>query len=143
MEMMQEVAMSDAATFVADHARAILVTRRRDGGLQASPVRVLVDGGGALVAITRGATAKARNLVRDPRFTLCSISDGWAGSWMTIEGTAEVHALPGALAGLRDFYLQRDGSVPSDEEFQATMAREGRVLIEFTVERSTPLPTPA
>ena len=135
--------MSDAATFVADHARAILVTRRRDGGLQASPVRILVDAGGALVAITRGATAKARNLVRDPRFTLCSISDGWAGPWMTIEGTAEVHPLPGALARLRDFYLQRDGSVPSDEEFQATMEREGRVLIEFTVERSTPPPAPA
>jgi PPOX class probable F420-dependent enzyme len=132
--------MSDAATFVADHARAILVTRRRDGGLQASPVRVLVDNGGAIVAITRGASAKARNLVRDPRFTLCSISDGWAGPWMTIEGTAEVHVLPGNLERLRAFYVQRDGSVPSADEFQATMEREGRVLIEFTVERSTPLP---
>ena len=132
--------MSDAATFVADHARAILVTRRRDGGLQASPVRVLVDNAGAIVAITRGASAKARNLVRDPRFTLCSISDGWAGPWMTIEGTAEVHALPGNLVRLRDFYAKRDGSLPPDDEFQATMEREGRVLIEFTVERSTPLP---
>jgi hypothetical protein len=92
------------------------------------------------VAITRKATAKARNLTRDPRFTLCSISDGWSGPWMTIEGTAEVHALPGALARLHDFYAQRDGSVPPDAEFQATMEREGRVLIEFTVERSTPPP---
>jgi PPOX class probable F420-dependent enzyme len=132
--------MSDAATFVADHARAILVTRRRDGGLQASPVRVLVDDSGALVSITRGASAKARNLGRDPRFTLCSISDGWAGPWMTIEGTAEVHALPGNLARLREFYAKRDGSLPPDDEFQATMELEGRVLIEFTVERSTPLP---
>jgi PPOX class probable F420-dependent enzyme len=132
--------MSDATEFVADHARAILVTRRRDGGLQASPVRVLVDSSGALVAITRGATAKARNLIRDPRFTLCSISDGWSGPWMTIEGTAQVHVLPGALGRLRDFYAQRDGSVPPDDEFKATMEREGRVLIEFTVERSTPPP---
>jgi PPOX class probable F420-dependent enzyme len=132
--------MSDAAGFVADHNRAVLVTRRRDGGLQASPVRVLVDSAGAIVAITRGASAKARNLVRDPRFTLCSISDGWAGPWMTIEGTAEVHVLPGNLDRLREFYVQRDGSVPPDAEFIATMEREGRVLIEFTVERSTPLP---
>jgi PPOX class probable F420-dependent enzyme len=131
--------MSDAATFVADHNRAILVTRRRDGGLQASPVRVLVDAAGAIVSITRGASAKARNLARDPRFTLCAISDGWAGPWMTIEGTAEVHVLPGNLGRLRDFYARRDGSVPPDDEFQATMEREGRVLIEFTVERSTPL----
>jgi PPOX class probable F420-dependent enzyme len=132
--------MSDAAKFVADHARAILVTRRRDGGLQASPLRVLVDSSDALVAITRGATAKARNLSRDPRFTLCSISDGWAGPWMTLEGTAEVHVLPGALARLRDFYTQRDGSVPPEAEFAATMETQGRVLIEFTVERSTPPP---
>jgi PPOX class probable F420-dependent enzyme len=131
--------MSDAASFVADHNRAILVTRRRDGGLQASPVRVLVDSEGALVSITRGASAKARNLSRDPRFTLCAISDGWAGPWMTIEGTAQVHVLPGNLGRLRDFYAQRDGSVPPDDEFQATMEREGRVLVEFTVERSTPL----
>jgi PPOX class probable F420-dependent enzyme len=134
--------MSDAATFVADHARSVLVTRRRDGGLQASPVRVLVDSSGALVAITRAATAKARNLIRDPRFTLCSISDGWTGPWMTIEGSAEVHELPGALDRLRDFYAQRDGSLPPDDEFRATMEREGRVLIEFTVERSTPPPPP-
>jgi PPOX class probable F420-dependent enzyme len=132
--------MSDAATFVADHPRAILVTRRRDGGLQASPVRVLVNGSGALVVSTRGPAAKARNLRRDPRFTLCSISDGWSGPWMTIEGAAHVHELPGALARLRDFYLQRDGSVPPADEFEATMVREQRVLIELTVERSTPLP---
>jgi hypothetical protein len=59
---------------------------------------------------------------------------------MTIEGTAQVQVLPGALGRLRDFYAQRDGSVSPDDEFKATMEREGRVLIEFTVERSTPPP---
>ncbi len=80
--------MSAAEDFVAEHPRSILITHRKDGGLQASPVRVMVDAEGVLVATTRAATAKAKNLARDPRFTICSISDGWSGPWMTIEGTA-------------------------------------------------------
>ena len=134
--------MSDAVTFVAEHPRSILVTRRRDGGLQASPVRVMVDANGALVASTRAPTAKARNLARDARFTLCSISDGWSGPWMTIEGTVEVLRLPEALDRLHDFFAMRDGGIANEEEFRATMEREERVLLEFRVDRWTPLPAP-
>jgi hypothetical protein len=102
----------------------------------------MVDADGALVATTRATTAKARNLARDPRFTLCSISDGWSGPWMTIDGTVEVLRLPHALDRLRDFFAMRDGAIASEEEFRATMEREQRVLLEFAVERSTPLPAP-
>jgi PPOX class probable F420-dependent enzyme len=130
--------MSATTDFVAEHPRSILITHRRDGGLQASPVRVMVDQDGVIVATTRAATAKAKNLTRDPRFTLCVISDGWSGPWMTIEGTAAVHHLPEALDKLRAFYLGRDGSLPPDDEFNATMEREGRVMLSFAVERTTP-----
>lgn len=135
--------MSAATDFVADHPRSILITHRRDGGLQASPVRVMVDEDGVIVATTRAATAKAKNLMRGARFTLCVISDGWSGPWMTIEGTASVHHLPEALDQLRAFYLQRDGSLPPADDFAATMAREGRVMLNFAVERTTPPTTTA
>lgn len=135
--------MSAATDFVAEHPRSILITHRRDGGLQASPVRVMVDKDGVIVATTRAATAKAKNLSRDPRFTLCVISDGWSGPWMTIEGSASVHHLPEALDELRAFYFQRDGALPPDDEFAATMSREGRVILSFAVERSTPPPQTA
>lgn len=131
--------MSVAEDFVAEHPRSILITYRKDGGLQASPVRVMLDEKGAIVATTRAATAKAKNLSRDPRFTLCAISDGWSGPWMTMEGTASVYPLPGALDRLRAFYQQRDGSIPPDDEFRQTMETEGRVIIEFSVVRHTPV----
>jgi PPOX class probable F420-dependent enzyme len=132
--------MDDAASFVADHPRSVLVTRRRDGGLQASPVRVMLDEEGRITATTRAATAKAKNLARDRRFTLCVLNDNWSGGWMTIEGQAGIVRLPAALPLLRGFYEQRDGKIAPAAEFEATMVREGRVMLVFSVERTTPLP---
>lgn len=132
--------MSQVTDYVASNPRAILVTRRRDGGLQASPIRVLVDDGGAIVASTRAATAKARNLTRDPRFTLCVITEKWSGAWMTLEGEATVHHMPEALPRLRAFAIQRDGSIPDEDGFAETAQQEGRVLLEFRVERSVTPP---
>lgn len=132
--------MSLATDFVSEHARAILVTRRRDGGLQASPIRVLIDASGDIVAVTRAPTAKARNLARDDRFTLCVISDGWSGAWMTIEGRVAIERLPDALPALRAFYLQRDGSVLPEAEFADKMASEERVVFRFSPERTSAPP---
>ena len=129
----------EAEQFVTGHPRSILITRRRDGGLQASPVRVLVDSDGRITATTRATTAKARNLSRDPRVTLCVIDEAWSGPWMTIEGRAEVLRLPEALPVLAEFFEQRDGTLPAPEEFRATMEREERVILRISVERSTPV----
>lgn len=122
--------------FVAHHHQAVLVTHRRDDGLQTSPVRVLVDASGSIVACTRVATAKAKNLRRDPRFALCVFSEGWSGPWITIEGRADLIELPDALEPLRAFYLQRDGAIGDDAEFDKTMADEGRLIIRFQVDRA-------
>jgi len=127
---------------VSDHARSVLVTRRADGGLQASPVRVMLDHNERITASTRAATAKVKNLARDPRFTLCVLDNNWSGPWMTMEGTAEIVRLPDALPLLREFYENRDGPLASVEEWEKTMAAEGRVLLLFSVERSTPLAAP-
>jgi PPOX class probable F420-dependent enzyme len=129
--------MSDAAAFVANHPRAVLVTRRRDGGLQASPIRVQRDAEGRIVASTRTSTAKARNAARDPEVALCVLDSGWSGPWMTIEGTAELVHLPDALPMLAAFYRQRDGEIGDDESFAAKMAGEGRVLLIVHPTRNT------
>ena len=122
--------MSPAADeFVARHPRSVLITHRGDGGLQASPVRVLRDDDGRIVATSRATTAKVRNIARDPRVALCVLDDAWQGPWMTIEGEAEILGMPGALSQLAAFYRQRDGSLPEAAEFQATMEAEERVLL--------------
>jgi len=126
-----------AASFVADNPQSVLVTRRRDGGLQASPVRVLVDSTGMIVACTRESTAKAKNLARDSRFALCVTSKDWVGPWVTLEGTAELIYLPEARQVLKEFYIQRDGSIVDDTEFFAKMKEQGRLLIRFHVDRTS------
>ena len=125
-----------AENFLAAHHQSTLITHRRDGGLQASPVRVLVDRADRIVACSREGTAKAVNLARDPRFALCVTTANWVGPWMTIEGTAELVRLPDALGELYDFYLQRDGSVAPDDEFLAMMENERRLIVRFQVERT-------
>jgi PPOX class probable F420-dependent enzyme len=83
------VGPDDAREFVTSNHRAVLITRRSGGGLQASPVLIGVDGQGKLVISTREGAYKTRNLRRDPSAVLCVFSDGFFGRWMQIEGTAQ------------------------------------------------------
>jgi len=129
--------MGGPESFVSNNPQATLITRRRDGGVQASPVRVLVDSRGKIVACTRENTAKARNLARDSRFALCITTKEWVGPWITLEGVAELVHLPNAKATLKEFYLQRDGVVEDDSEFFDKMEREGRLVIRFHVDRTS------
>ena len=131
----------EAEAFVADHPRSVMITRRRDDGLQASPVRVLLDGDGQITAVTSAKNAKALNLARDPRVTICVIDTEWSGPWMTIEGRAEIVRLPEALPALAAFYEQRDGIAAPADEFAARMESEQRVLLRITAERATPPPS--
>jgi hypothetical protein len=73
------VTPDEARAFIADHHRAVMVTRRGSGGLQTSPVTVGVDDDGMVVVSSRETAYKVRNLRRDPRVALCVLSDGFFG----------------------------------------------------------------
>src|SRR6266496_1213547 len=60
-----------AQQFLREHENAVLVTWRRDGRLQMSPVAAGVDGAGRAIISSQEITAKVRNLRRDPRAALC------------------------------------------------------------------------
>ena len=126
---------ANVSKFVAENPQSVLVTHRLDGGLQASPVRALVDSAGRIVACTRSVTAKAKNLGRDPRFALCVMTSAWQGPWITFEGTAELVTLPAALGALQEFYQQRDGKILPTEEFAELMHSEARLVVRFEIER--------
>lgn len=136
--MVDETMSARAAAFVDGHPWCVLVTHRRDGGMQASPIRAWLDDDGRIVASSREVTAKARNLTRDPRFALCSVSPTWHGDWMTAEGEAEIVRQPEAMPLLRAFYEKRDGSIGSKDEFEARMVEEQRLIVYYNVERCTP-----
>jgi PPOX class probable F420-dependent enzyme len=132
------VTRDEARAFVASNHRAVLVTRRSGGGLQTSPVLVGVDGDGRVVLSTREPAYKTRNLRRDPSATLCVFNDGFFGTWLQIDGTAEIVSLPEAMEPLVDYYRRISGEHPDWDEYRQAMRDQRRVLIRVTIDHAGP-----
>jgi PPOX class probable F420-dependent enzyme len=114
--------------------RSVLVTRRKDGGLQSSPMACVADDDGYVLTATRAANAKTKNLVRDPRITMCLFTDQWPGPWMHVEGEVEITRLPEAMPLLQAYYARR-GQDTTTEEFRQRMLHENRVLLRIKPQR--------
>jgi PPOX class probable F420-dependent enzyme len=128
----------DAREFITGHHRAILATQRADGRPQLSPVLCAVDDEGRVVISTRETAVKTRNLRRNPRASLCVLSDGFFGQWVQVEGTAEIVSLPAAMDGLVDYYRRTAGEHSDWADYRAAMERERRVLVRVPIERAGP-----
>jgi PPOX class probable F420-dependent enzyme len=127
--------------FIRPRHRVILVTRRRDGSAQLSPVSAGVDDGGRLVVSTYPERAKVRNLRRNPAAAAMVLSDDWNGAWVQIDGTAEVIDLPDALGPLEAYYRSIAGEHPDWAEYREAMVRQGKCLVRLTIERWGPIAT--
>jgi PPOX class probable F420-dependent enzyme len=114
--------------------RAVLVTRRKDGGLQSSPMSVVADDDGNILTATRARNAKTYNLARDPRATLCLFAERWPGPWAHVDGDVQIERLPEAMPLLADYYRRR-GQDTTTEAFRERMLTENRVLIRIKPQR--------
>ncbi len=131
--------LSEARRFLAVHHNGVLATRKRDGGLQMSPVTVGVDDGGRAVVSSRETAYKTRNLRRDSRASLCVFADSFHGSvWIQINGTAQIVSLPEAMAPLVDFQRRVKGGHPDWDEYRRTMERQRRVVIRVAIDTVGP-----
>jgi PPOX class probable F420-dependent enzyme len=122
----------EARDFVAGNHRAVLVTRRRNGGLQTSPVTVGADDEGIVIS-SRQTAYKTRNIRRDPNVTLCVFTDAFFGPWIQIEGRAELVSLPEAMDGLVEYYRRIRGEHPDWDEYRRAMEADDRVLIRVSI----------
>jgi PPOX class probable F420-dependent enzyme len=127
-----------AREFIRANHRAILATRRQEGGIQMSPVLAGVDGEGRVIISTRETAFKTRLLRRDPRVSLCVQNDTFFGAWIQIDGTTEVLSLPEALEPLVDYYRRTNGEHPDWDDYRAAMSREQRVLVRITITHAGP-----
>lgn len=127
--------------FVRPRHRLILATTRSDGRPQVSPVSGGVDDAGRIVISTYPDRAKARNAERDPRVSVCVLSDEWDGPWLQVDGTAEVLHLPEAEDALVDYYRCIAGEHPDWDEYRHAMRLQGKSLIRVTPERWGPVAT--
>ncbi len=127
-----------AVSFLSGHPRAVLATTRADGRPQLSPIVAAVDDEGRVLISTRETAVKAKNLTRDPRASLCVISDGFFGEWIQAEGTAELIHLPDAMPILEDYYRRLSGEHPDWDDYREAMQSERRLIVRITISRAGP-----
>ncbi|MCR6494052.1 PPOX class F420-dependent oxidoreductase [Cellulomonas sp. P24] len=127
--------------FTRNRHRMLLMTTRRDGRPQASPVTGGVDTDGRIVISTYPGRAKTLNIERDPRVSVCVLSDEWDGPWIQVDGDAEVLHVPEAVDGLVDYYRCIAGEHPDWDEYRAAMLVQGKSLIRVTPTRWGPVAT--
>jgi PPOX class probable F420-dependent enzyme len=130
--------LDEARQFLRENHRAILATFRADGRPQLSPVAVAVDAEGRAVVSSRETAFKVKNLRRDPRASVCVVTDTWYGGWLQADGTASVVSLPEAMELLVDYYRSVAGEHPDWDDYRAAMERERRVMVRIDLERAGP-----
>ena len=127
--------------FLRTRHRGVLVTTRSDGSPQLSPVTCGLDPQGRIVVSTYPGRAKTRNARRDPRVSICVLSDEFDEAYVQVDGQAEVIDMPAALDGLVDYYRGIAGEHPDWDEYRSAMARQDKSLIRLTIERWGPIAT--
>ena len=130
--------LDEARQFLRENHRAVLATFRVDGRPQLSPVAVGVDAEGRAVVSSRETAFKVKNLRRDPRASVCVVSDNWYGGWLQADGTASIVSLPEAMDLLIDYYRGLAGEHPDWDDYRAAMERERRVIVRIELERAGP-----
>jgi PPOX class probable F420-dependent enzyme len=132
------VELDAAREFMREHHRAVLATRRSDGGVQQSPIITVVDAEGRAIISSRETAIKVKNLRRDPWAQVVVTTNRFFGDWIWAEGQAEVLSLPEAMDPLIDYYKRFPDENPDWDDYRARMERERRVLIRIELEDAGP-----
>jgi PPOX class probable F420-dependent enzyme len=134
----RSVSLDELLDFIRPRHHGVLVTTRRDGRPQLSPVTMGLDDG-SIVVSTYPERAKARNAARDDRGAVCVLSDDFGGEWVQVDGHLQVIDLPEALEGLVSYYRAISGEHPDWDEYRAAMTRQGKVLLRLSIDRWGPI----
>jgi len=135
------VGREELLEFLRPRHHALLMTTRRDGRPQASPNTCGVDAEGRIVISTYPERAKALNIRRDPRVSVCVLSDDFGGPWVQVDGTAEVIDLPESVEPLVEYFRVISGEHSDWDEYRQAMRDQGKSLIRVTIERWGPIAT--
>ncbi|SDE27511.1 PPOX class F420-dependent oxidoreductase [Auraticoccus monumenti] len=133
--------LDELLDFVRPRHHMLLVTRRRDGGPQISPVSGGVDPEGRIVISTYPTRAKVVNAERDPQVSVCVLSDDFGGAWVQVDGEAQVLHMPEAEDALVDYFRCISGEHPDWDEYRAAMRLQDKSLVRVTPRRWGPIAT--
>jgi PPOX class probable F420-dependent enzyme len=136
------VSRDELIEFIKTRHHAIVITTRKDGRAQASPVSCGVDEQGRIVIATYPERAKTRNARRDPdRVGVLFLSDDFGGAWVQVDGTAEVLDIPDAVEPLVDYFRSISGEHPDWAEYRQAMIDQGKSLLRITPTHWGPIAT--
>ena len=108
-----QVELPELLEFLRPRHRAVLITTRRDGLPQSSPLSCGVD----------------------------SAADDWDGPYGHRDGHADVRDMPDAREGLVEYFRAISGEHPDWDDYRAAMHRQDKSLITVTIERWGPIAT--
>jgi PPOX class probable F420-dependent enzyme len=135
------VSLDELLDFVRPRHHLVLVTHRRDGSPQVSPVTGGVDQEGRIVVSTYPERAKAVNARRDPRVSVLVLSDEFDDAWVQVDGECEVIDAPDSVEPLVDYFRCISGEHPDWEEYRRAMREQGKSLLRITPTRWGPVAT--
>ncbi len=131
--------IADAQNFLSKHHHGVLVTQRRDGNLQMSPVSPAIDANGRVIISSRETAFKIKNLRHDPRASLCVFTEAFHGlGWVQVNGKAEVISLPEAMEFLMDWHRRVKGEHQNWDDYKKTMEKQRRVILRIEIESAGP-----
>lgn len=136
-----DVDLDGLLDFVRPRHQMILITTRRDGRSQASPVTGGVDDQGRMVISTYPERAKTHNARRDPQVSVVVLSDEFNGAWVQVDGECEVIDTPDAVEPLVDYFRSISGEHPDWEEYRQAMLDQGKSLLRITPREWSPVAT--
>lgn len=139
----RSVDAAELVDFVRPRHHMILITRRRDGAPQASPVTGGMDESGRIVISSYPDRAKVANLRRAAAGAVLVLSDDFGGAWVQVDGTAEILDMPDPAAedGLVEYFRCISGEHPDWDEYRQAMRDQGKSLIRITPTNWGPIAT--
>ena len=122
-------------SFLQSNHSAIMVTLRQDGTPHVARIGVgLVDG--KLQSSGTETRLRTSHLRRDPRATLCVLTDDNPWAWMGAECRVTIHDGPDAAERNLALYRVLAGEPENRDEYMQAMRDEQRLIYEFDIQRT-------
>ena len=121
-------------TFISDHRWAVLTTLRQ-GGQPVSSVVAYARDGDTLVVSTPGGTFKRRSLDRDPRATLCIVTNQEPFNFVSVEGRVDVEHDDLVENTRKVFQNIADAGWQEPEDLEGWLRDQKRVILRLRPDR--------
>lgn len=121
-------------SFISQHRWAVLTTLRAQGSTSSSVVAFARDDDELLIS-TPGFTFKRKTIERDPRVSLCVISNAEPFNFVTVEGLAQIET-ENLIEGTQAVFANiKSTGYELPEDLPAWLETQQRVIIRITPSR--------